>query len=143
MTYILGNLYLSGPEQVLKNFARNIDPSTFELCKAEKASKDVWYIEFPTYRFSLLSLGAELISYVEKYHTAFAAGRPAEIELSVLSLRSQPTSESDHLGFYLEIELIQMLARLLISLDFDPDIVLRDGVPLWSARGGGHPRPRL
>ncbi len=132
MTRIIAYLYMSGPGQVLKDFSLGIDSLVFELRKAEKAREDIWYIEFPTYSFTLLSLGAELLEYVNKYEEILSIARPAKINFCILTLGRQSTSGTDHVGFYLEPELIQKMGQLAISLNFDPDFIIRDVVPRWS-----------
>jgi hypothetical protein len=119
MIYLSAGVYLSGPGSDLRALFERMNSSDLALVQAKKSDRDVWYINFPNFQFSALSLATELVSYIGRYQRELAVSRVSPSVMCVLALRGA----REMAGFYINLELLQLLAQFSVSLDFDPSPV--------------------
>ena len=132
MSHVAANLYMYGSKgSIEETFVKFKDKTTCRIVKATKSRNNLYYIEFPTFLFSLSSLSTDLEEYIDRYKLELLVVRTHDIKDCILSIRGRGPDRKTVVGFYISGKTLRLLASLSISLDFDPDFFAND-LPRWS-----------
>ena len=127
------NVYICGPRDAILALSNSMEIiDELKPRKASKAARDLWYLDFPSFTFSVGNFAADICAYLDKYAHQLRRNRPDNIELSVLSVRIYPSIDGSYDGFFLDDKLIGKLSELNLSFDCNIQFVSPENLPNWT-----------